>query len=159
MGELIAWWYCDDELLGWSDKFTQISSLSDNSSWRRMRLETSFCGVTRTHMGPLNQQTEGQLMRSPLSWVKMKFDEWLFLPWFERSKKTNLALVSNHISIGQRAIGLPMGGLDSHTSQHYSPHDKAQSLLNGQAGLGIKSENARKSILFVAHNGTTGSGV
>jgi hypothetical protein len=87
----------------------------------------------------------------------MKFDKCLFLPWFERSKKPNSALVTYHNSIYQSAIGLPMGGLDGHMSQHYSPHDKAQALLNGQAGLGIKSENAQKSILSVCISCPTGS--
>jgi hypothetical protein len=89
----------------------------------------------------------------------MKFDEWLFLPWFERSKKPNSALVTYHNSIDQSAMGLPMGGLDSHMSQHYSPHEEAQALLNRQAGLGIKSENARNSILCVCISCPTGINV
>lgn len=88
----------------------------------------------------------------------MKFDEWLLLPWFARPKKPNSALVTYHISIGQRAIGLLMGGLDSHMSQHYSPHHKAQSLLNAEAGLAIKSKSTQKSILFVSDTNLTGSG-
>ncbi len=87
----------------------------------------------------------------------MKFDEWLFLLWFGRSKKPNSALVTYHIYIGQRAIGLPMGGLDSHMSQHCSPHDEAQSLLNAEAALGIKSKITQKSILFVSDTDTTES--
>jgi hypothetical protein len=89
----------------------------------------------------------------------MKFDEWLFLTCLVRSKKPNLALVAYHISIGQSAIGLPMGGLDNHMSQHYSPHDKAQSLLIAEAGLGIKSKNTRKPVVCVCIRCTTGSDV
>jgi hypothetical protein len=72
------------------------------------------------------------------------------------SKKPISALVTYHNSIVQRAIGLLMGALDSHMSQHYSPHNEAESLLNAEAGLGIKSKSARKSILFVSHNRTVG---
>lgn len=89
----------------------------------------------------------------------MKFGEWLFLPWFGRSKKPNSALVTDHNSRAQRAIGLLMGGLGNHMSQHYSPHDKAQTLLNAEAGHGIKSKNARNPILFVPSNSTIGSDI
>ena len=128
-----------------------------NNSWTGVSFETSFCGITRIYMGSLIHQTEGQSLAASLSWIEMKLDKWLLRPRFSMSQMVSWALVTYHISIGQRAIGLPMGGLDSHMSQRYSPHDKAQSLLNGQAGLGIKSKNAWKSILLVSHNGTSGS--
>jgi hypothetical protein len=39
------------------------------------------------------------------------------------------------------------------------PTDKAQSLFNAEAGLGVKSKSSRNSILFVSSNGTIGSDI
>ena len=89
----------------------------------------------------------------------MKLGEWLLLPWFVRPKTPSWALVPYHISIVQRAIGLPMGGLDIHMSQHYSPHHEAQSLLSAEARHGNKSKITQKLILLVSHYGTIGNDI
>ncbi len=82
--------------------------------------------------------------------------KWLLCPCILVSKMVSWALVPYHISIAQRASGLPMGGLDSHMSQYYSAHDEARSLLSTEAVPENTSQNVRKSILFLLHYCTTG---
>ena len=122
-----------------------------------MSFETSFCGITRIHMGSLNHQTEGQSLAASLSWIEMKLDKWLLRPRFSMSKMVSWALVTQCITMGKRAIGLPIGGLDNHMSQHYSPHGEAHPLFKAEARPRVKAKNSRKTMLFGSPCGTTGS--
>jgi hypothetical protein len=87
--------------------------------------------------------------------VEMKVGESLLYPSFFSEKTAKLTLLTHCISIGRRAIGLPLAGLDKGMSQHYSAQDQARSLLDTEAGLEIKMKKDEKSILFVFALGTT----
>jgi hypothetical protein len=86
----------------------------------------------------------------------MKLGELLFYPSFFCEKTAKLVLFSRCISIGKRATGLPLGGLDKDMSQHYSAQDQAQSLLHAEARFETNIKKDEKSILFVSAYGTTG---
>jgi hypothetical protein len=88
--------------------------------------------------------------------VEMKVGESLFYPSYFSEKTAKLTLLTHCISIGKRAIGHPLGGLDKGMSQHYRTQDQVRPLLHVEAALVIKMKNDQKSILFVFADGTTG---
>ena len=79
-------------------------------------------------------------MVSSSSGVEMKLGEAPFHPSFFSEKRGKLTLLTHCISIGKRAIGLVLGGLDKAMSQHYSIQGQARSLLIAEAGARNKTE-------------------
>lgn len=130
-------------------KFSQISCLQANNSWRRVRIEPSSCALLCTHMVSLNHLKKGQLIVSSSRRIKMKLGESLIHPSFFSEKTTELTLLTQCTPIDKIAIGLPLGGLDKGMSQHYSTQDEARSLLHAEARAVIKMKKDEKSMLFV----------